>query len=222
MKLIRTDESKAGVVIGLPSHHGEMNEWTQRSLDALIATTHKEGHSLAVSKKYGSMLPHNRNGIVRKALELDATHVLFIDTDMAFESDALLRLLKWDRDVVSGLAVLKKKPFYPVAKRKNKDGVFEVIEPLDEGRFFSDLDGVGCAFTLIKIGVFEKLEKPYFAMPPYKGGVMGEDFYFCEKVKAAGYDICLDSSLIVGHVGDYVYTINDYYAFLEKEKEGTA
>ena len=144
---------------------------------------------------------------------------MFIDTDMVFDDDALLRLLAFDRDIISGLCVVSGPPFNPVAKRLNEEGTYAVVDGLADGRFYSDLDGVGAAFLLVKTDVFRKVEAPWFAMPPYGKEVLGEDFYFCQKAKEAGFEICCDASLIIGHIGTYVYTINDYLEYkAERER----
>ena len=55
-------------------------------------------------------------------------------------------------------------------------------------------------------------------MPPYGTEVMGEDFYFCEKVRAADINICVDTSLNIGHIGTYPYTINDYVEYKDERE----
>ena len=180
------------------------------SLDHLVKHSIEKGIQISIQKTYGSIIPQNRNKVVDKVLEIGSDYLLFIDSDMVFEPDALVRLLNHRRDIVSGLAVSRKAPFNPVAKDLQEDGSYLIRKGLDEGRFFSDVDMVGCAFILIKTDVFRKLKRPWFAMPPYKDYVMGEDTYFCNLAKEAEYDICIDTSLIVGHIGEYIYTIEDY------------
>lgn len=207
------------VLIGIPSHHGEIDEQTQRSLDALIRKSHQAGVGLVVSRAVGSLICRNRNEIVNKALEVKADYLLFIDSDMVFDDDALLRLLDLNRNIVSGLCVSKQPPFHPVAKRKNENGKYAVVDGLAEGRFYSDLDGVGAAFMLVNTDVFHKVEAPWFAMPPYGKEVLGEDFYFCQKAIDADFQICCDASLIIGHIGHHIYTINDYIEYkAERER----
>lgn len=189
-------------------------------LDSLVSYTMDKDIDLCIAKTYGSIIPQNRNGVVDKAIENKADFLLFIDSDMVFDQDSLVRLLKHDRDVVSGICVCKTPPFKPVAKVMRDDGVYEVREGLGEGRFYSDIDMVGAAFLLIRTSVFDKMTKPYFAMPPYMEGIMGEDVYFCRKAKELGYDICIDTSVSVGHIGEAIYTIDDHIEYLEAKKNG--
>jgi hypothetical protein len=42
-----------------------------------------------------------------------------------------------------------------------------------------------------------------------KGG--GEDFHFCEKARAAGFDINVDLNVQCGHYTDHVFTARDTF-----------
>lgn len=250
------------VLIGLLSYKGEYHPKMKDSLTRLIRRSSKEGIGLATTEKHGALIAQSRNDIAKLAVENKCSHLLFIDSDMTFDDDALIRLLRFDRDIISGMAVARCEPFNPVAKIKDKDGNWKVAEGLEEGRFRSDLDGVGCAFLLIKTKVFEDLKAPYFAFPPLcqtmqlqaaqkaigdcrgarttdvesvladydeemsrigdGGDVIGEDYYFCQKAKEAGFDICLDASLIVGHIGEHVYTMTDYFNYKEERESREA
>ena len=209
------------VVVGLLSHNGNFCSGMLQSLDHMVKKSIESGIKVNIAKTYGSIIPANRNKIVDSLLECGADYLLFIDSDMVFDDDALIQLMNHKRDIVSGLAVSRIAPFNPVAKDLQENGRYVVRKGLHEGRFYSDLDMVGCAFMLIKADVFKKLKKPYFAMPAYKESVMGEDVYFCRAAKEAGYDVCVDSSLLVGHIGEHIYTIHDHINFMETmEEEG--
>lgn len=53
---------------------------------------------------------------------------------------------------------------------------------------------------------FEFLKDP-------KAGELGEDISFCLKAKECGYEIFGDSTIIVGHVGNYAFSLEDYWAY---------
>lgn len=213
------ENSNTTVMIGVPTHKGEFHPKMSHSLDNLTASAAKSRIGIILNKAVGALVAINRNNIIDAAIERDVDYVLFIDSDMIFDGDILLDLLKHDRDIVSALCVKKRPPYNPVASVVNKDGKYVPRDNLGEGRFYSDLDGVGTAFVLIKTDVFRKIKRPWFASPPYLGTVMGEDYYFSQKAKEAGYDICVDTSLVVGHLGDYPYTIYDHLNYVKAEKE---
>ncbi len=67
--------------------------------------------------------------------------------------------------------------------------------------------GVATGFLLIKLDVFKTLAKPYFFYSHKEDGSLeyGEDMYFCMKARQAGFDIWIDSTIKVAHIGDYNY-----------------
>lgn len=208
--MTENDNNRPRVGIGLPTYNGHYYPDMKRCLNALVKKSHLSGIDVMTIEGEGSDLPQLRNKIVTQALQNECTHLFFIDSDMVFPDDGLLKLLKHDRDIISGLCVMRAEPHTPVAKKVDENGQYYVPYDYTEGRFYSDLDSVGGAFLLIKTDVLRKMESPWFAMPEYMGATMSEDIYFCKKAKGLGYDICLDSSLVIGHIGQYIYTIHDY------------
>ena len=55
-------------------------------------------------------ISHARSKLLRKALNADATAIIFIDHDLSWQPDALLRLLEIEDEVVSGTYRFKKEP----------------------------------------------------------------------------------------------------------------
>jgi len=75
------------------------------------------------------------------------------------------------------------------------------------------IDGCGMHFTLIRRDVLEALSHPYFILDEKR---MGEDFYFCQKVQKAGFDLWFDASVYSGHImgENYVIGLNEFLAFM--------
>jgi glycosyltransferase involved in cell wall biosynthesis len=253
---------KLDVIIATLTHSGEIKAQTQKCIDRMIRRLHREGLNLGIDRQCGALIPLSRNRAAEKAVDAESKHLLFVDSDMVFEDDALLRLLKHDRDIISGLCCMRAPPYTPVVKRRLLDGNYRVVEGLEKGRFYSDIDGVGAAFLLIKTKVFEALYQPYFATAPINlvqdyhelldqvrvlkksycdtgitaknradeilrlhdnkpknRSMTGEDYYFCERAKEAGFDICVDASVVIGHIGEQAYTITDYMDYKECRKQ---
>lgn len=51
--------------------------------------------------------------------------------------------------------------------------------------------------------------KEKLAISGLEGHVLGEDYYFCNKLTQAGIEIWADTSLELGHVGKYVFDVGD-------------
>jgi hypothetical protein len=57
---------------------------------------------------YDSLVTRSRNALVAKFLYTEtATHLLFVDADIAFEVEQVVRMLRFDHDVVAGMYPLK-------------------------------------------------------------------------------------------------------------------
>lgn len=150
-----------------------------------------------------SRITDNRNNLVKHAQKEGASHILFIDSDMTFPPDALQRLLSYDLDLVCATA----------SKRDEScRDMIGIPTNADDGftnKALVEMDSIGLPFMLIKMDVFEKIPKPYFAEPERDGDVVPEDSYFCQKVKSAGFKIFCDLalSLHLGHLGIKEYRI---------------
>jgi GT2 family glycosyltransferase len=202
-------------------HKGTPEAATDRCLSAAFEYMKSHGYTVAFVNPTGSNICRNRNAIVGEAFKSDAEWTLMVDDDMVFGPDFIERLMKHDLDIVTGLYVKKFYPHTPNVTRKDENGVRQVVEDIPENGLI-EADGVGGGFVLIRTKVFKGIEPPWFAMPPNKtspGGVMGEDYYFCEKAQGAGYKVMVDCSLVVGHLGLHPFTIVDYLINKEQQEE---
>jgi hypothetical protein len=90
---------------------------------------------------------------------------------------------------------------------KNNGGVMnhETLETIQKRKKLFTVDYTGFGWVLIKKGVFENLEYPWFApkMQVFNSGevqdMCGEDVSFCLDAKAKGYEIWCDPVIRVGH-----------------------
>jgi hypothetical protein len=146
-----------------------------------------------------------RNVIAEQALKNDCTHVLFIDDDMAFRADYLNRLLKHDKDIVSGLYLTRVYPHQPL--------VFDMAD--DQGKcLFAYLDedtpdlmpvvAAGFGFCLIKTDVFRKMEKPWVRLGELDPQEWSDDIGFFNRARAVGYQPYCDTTVQCGHIGTMI------------------
>ena len=141
-----------------------------------------------------------RNMCADYAIKEDCTHLLFIDSDMAFPADGWKILADADKDII-GCNAAKRVTGAPVIE-DDIDG-----NPLDYVKYPRvEVDFIGMAFTMIKIEALKKMEIPWFFAPPCKGNVhvTSEDAWFCKSARNQ-YGIktfChLDLSRNIGHEG---------------------
>lgn len=171
----------------------------------------------AIRSICGSLIYDARNKLAAKAIKLDADYVMWFDSDMIFQSDTLVRLLKTleekDADIVSGLYFRRAAPFTPV--------VFDSFEVDDAGAKWTDYTGelsgvhevgaVGFGCVLMKtdvlLDIFAKYGNPF---SPLAG--VGEDLSFCWRARELGYKVLLDADVKCGHVGHVTVTEDMYKA----------
>lgn len=143
-------------------------------------------------------------------------YLMWIDSDIVFNTDLFLRLLKIDKPIVSGWYCQPSvgsdgSNLTPVVEQMDqqhweKFGEYEHITALKMQEFKQPfkVDYIGFGWVLIKKGVFEKLEYPWFAPRLRKVNeevqdLCSEDVAFCLDVKAKGLDVWVDPACRVGH-----------------------
>lgn len=201
------------VVIGIPSHGHWSAHFGMSLLKACMYTLTKAPVALKIINKRGSILPALREGIVLDAIKMKADHLIFLDCDQTFPADAFVRLLAHKKSVVACNIVTKAIPANPTARRKIKGNDYG--EPVYTDQISSGLEKVwrvGCGIMLLDVKTLARLTTPRFAFVyKYDDQYLGEDWYLCEKLEAAGVSIYVDHDLSkqVGHVGDFEF-VHDY------------
>jgi hypothetical protein len=167
----------------------------------------------------GSGIGANREHLVKKALQTDCTHILFIDEDMSFASDTLHILASRRQPVVACN--------YPMRFRGSG---FTAFSKITNGRIITgpEQSGLekafysGFGFCLIERSVFEKVAKPWFliAYDTVKEKYTTEDSTFGASLEEANipWYVDHDASKKVIHLGTYTFNYLDTYKeLLEKE-----
>jgi hypothetical protein len=170
------------------------------------------GGEIEVFAVKGFMVPEQRSRCVAEAWRWNATHVLWVDSDMCFPPDALLRLLHHGKAVVG---VNYPRKMFPPIPTAYVDNAVETgaLYTTDEKSGLEEVKHCGFGLLLCEIGVFDRLAEdlPLFAFepqPPYFTRFCTEDVYFCRKLKKHGITVYIDHDLSreVTHVGDVAFT----------------
>jgi GT2 family glycosyltransferase len=143
----------------------------------------------------GALVDRARNGLIDRMLDhpLSPSHLFFLDADILPPPDTLTKLLQADQPIVSGLYRKRLPPHEPMAFLKNRRGRLQPI-PL-KGSRLRRVDVVGGGCLLIRREVFEKVKSPWFTSEWSDKGHLSEDFSFCEKARAAGFSIHVDTTV---------------------------
>ena len=154
------------------------------------------------------MLSQVRQSLLRATLaKTEATHMLWLDSDMKFPPDTLHRLLLHGKKFVAAQGVTKKIPAEPVAQAL--DGTRCFSDPEKSG--LEEVRHVGLAVALLRvIQGLRVMQPPHFTMDwiEERSAYAGEDVFFCHRLRSE-LDMKLyvdhDLSREIGHIGTLEY-----------------
>ena len=152
----------------------------------------------------GKPFDAQRNRQVASFLATRYERLMFVDADIVPPGDAIDRLLDHDK-AICGIAsqsfqfdepfavILEADPDVPHGYRQAQD--LRGLKRLRNG-------AIGLACCMIKREVFEKVKPPWFEEILIEGGLKTRDadFVFCEKARAAGYDVWVDCDRLTDHL----------------------
>lgn len=176
----------------------------------------KSGIECTMIRANAGPIDEMRNSIVARAKGIGCSHLLFLDTDMAFPQNTLKKLLTHDVDIVGGLCFKRWPPFSPTMF-VGEDYNLTVLDDYEEGLI--EVSATGTACLLIKMEVFDFIEKPYFSFYPVpkgyrnEGKPVGEDVGFCYRAREAGFKVYVDTTIKTEHmtlvgINENLYRLN--------------
>ena len=169
---------------------------------------------------------NNLRGVEQKPFngEVNYDFIMWIDSDQVFSVENFVNLLQHNEDIMSGLYLMESgKEFATVEKMDQayfkKHGHYEFLSGEElllrrkkEEEPVIEVDYTGMGWMLVKKGVFEKMQYPWFT-PDWQemeysdpsGNVVNvreftmEDVCFCKKAKELGFKVKVDTRNVVGH-----------------------
>lgn len=208
----------------IPCYAGQLTEATFSSFVrfSLLARQHNLNWSLDTMVNE-SLITRGRNNLAAKMMHNEkATHLMFIDSDIRFDADAIMKLVDADKDIVGGM--------YPVKGYPIRYVVNGTADPVLEGQL-EEVRHIGTGFMMIKRTVFTQM----FAKFPEKkfkdsinvgaqyepfmyalfetcldadGHYMSEDWYFCDKWRDMGGKIFAHKGIVLSHTGYHEFRGN--------------
>jgi GT2 family glycosyltransferase len=170
-----------------------------------------------------------RNTGAQSLLESDADGCMWVDSDILMAPGVMARLIhtavKNDFSILSGIYHQRDIPYSPVIYEYNPSGDdFKQLYMYPKDCVINP-GGCGFGFVWTHRRVFEKIAK-MSDFDSDRGGWFpdlrdvsgkGEDLAFCSKAQRAGFQIHVDTSIQVGHVGDgEVISIKDHLKYREE------
>ena len=228
MQVVEKGYDLAGrsVFIALPAYDFKVSLKLAVSLARFTQVAGQHGINVHIGSICGcSVVSRARNLLVRDMLDTVATDLLFIDSDINFEPEDIFRLMAWGADPKKGIVA-------GVPRTRSENKVYIADLDYDENGELT-MNGMGLvrgkrvatAFMLIRREVFEQMmeanpEWTYYdkrtdRMIPClfdfkltEEGYMGEDFLFCDRARELGFEVWIDPTITLGHMGVQEYTGN--------------
>lgn len=213
------------VLVGLPTDNNLKSEFVNSLIALLFKTYNHFKHNVAFSTEFlnGVRTDKNRNIIVQKFLEEDFDYLLFLDTDMVYPADMLIKYIESGKELVGGVYYKRSAPHYPVVYKfsGNPDTPFNAIDPtMFERNKLIEVDGLGTGGMFIAKSVFNKLEvagqNPWFYygenyhLPTKSPGQTTHDLMFCKKCRESGVQIYVHTGVQMGHITEKVIGEEDW------------
>lgn len=179
-----------------------------------LAMLEKVGNC-AVAFQVGSLIYDSRNQLGKKALEMNADYVLWLDSDMSFSPDLLKRMIELDADFLTGVYYRRSHPYTPVlfeelTLSENGNCVTREFREIPKDTFEVQGCGFGCVLMKSQV-LFDVVSKFGDMFSPI--GKMGEDLAFCYRARECGYEILADPSIELGHYSHTIVTKEFFEAY---------
>lgn len=159
----------------------------------------------------GSNLAQQRQQLVSRAMQLQATHVLFWDSDIKAPADLIPRMLNHSKPIVCANYPTKELVSRPTVYLDGDERTGPLWTKAGDDELVGDVARAGTGLMLIDTETFYRIELPWFHFKPREPDFVhigGEDHYFCDKVRAVGIPIFCDQAISneVAHIGNFEYT----------------
>ena len=222
------------IMLGLPTYDFKVTAKLAISLADFCVQATKYGVDIQICNISGcSVVSRVRNLIAKDFLDSDCTDLMFIDSDINFNAGDIFRLMAWNIDPKKGIVA-----GIPVARKKGKTYISTLDTDEEENILMNHMGlvkakRVATAFMLIRREVFEKM---YEAHPEWRyhdekkigdemiaffdfalkdGNYIGEDFLFCDRARELGFEVWIDPTIKLGHVGveEFAGAFGDDYLY---------
>ena len=214
---------------------------TMISIVKLVKELTMAGLKFEINTMKSPYIAYARNILPAKFLQREEDYLLFIDSDLEFEPECVLKMLITEKDVICT-------PYR--VKTNEPDSVKYTVSIQDPKnvKIFQgglvEIDNGPAGMMLIKRTVFEKMIKDYpdkeikvntnedtfpndlrvynFWDSNFKDGVWkGEDIYFCDLARQSGFKVYANLDSTLTHHGSFGYKGKYGDVFKMKQKNGT-
>lgn len=205
------------ILVGIPAYDSKINALTMVSIFNNLKQLEQDGHAINFYlQTKGCYIDLNRNRIADEFLKDGFTDLIFVDSDVAFEADAMKKLVDRDVQIVGGIYPYREldDKGYPIDIRLD-DKKYPVVNKEQQ---LIECEHLPTGFMRIRRDVFDILNEKYPENCDDKGrsfhfrtGLLfrdrgdnkyyGEDVYFCKICNEAGIKVYCDPTIEFIHFG---------------------
>lgn len=220
------DLAGRSLFVALPAYDFKVSLKLAVSLARLAQAAPAHGIDLQIGSICGcSVVSRARNLLTQDMLESNCTDLIFIDSDINFEPQDVLRLMAWTSDPKKGIVagvprVRSVDKTYITTLDYDADGQLTM-----NGMGLVRAERVATAFMMVRRDVFttmvdahpdwkyydKRSDRTVPALFDFKlteEGYMGEDFLFCDRARELGFEVWIDPTISLGHMGVQEYEGN--------------
>ena len=213
------------LMIALPCHGGIVSEKTTMSLFNLgkLLVRNNIPHGL-LTQANSSLITIGRSKCANFFLNnTEHEYLFFLDSDIGFNPEDVLKLLSHQVDIVSGVYPMKTIPIRYC---------YNTIQPEQRRGDLVKIEGNGMGFVFIHRNVFLNMAQNfpdlkyipstndsnhpptqaemnhsyhYFMEHKENNSFMSEDKSFFHRARMLGYDVWLDTSIKLQHIGSHIF-----------------
>jgi hypothetical protein len=160
----------------------------------------------------GSVITIARRNLTDIFLKSDFDYAWWVDSDMKFPIDAPIKLLKRGVPLVGANYRRRRFPNPGFTGMMGKAGQYTELVTDDNSPPMEKVDVLPHGMMMVHRSVYEKIPQPHYLQDyiPEINLEIGEDIYFCDKAKQAGFDCWCDHDLSkeIAHIGIFHFNYN--------------
>lgn len=218
------------VLVGTPSHDFTLQAMYVESLINTKELCASQG--IIVNHLFvcgDALVQRARNDLFKAAYEGGFDKLVFIDSDMFWNPEDFVKLVRHDKDIIAA----------PCIKKNDVTIDFNISNP-DKENISPDgvmkVQGVGTGFISISRNAIRRIyetsteyyesgkdtrSKMVFNVEIVAGEMYSEDIVFCRKWRDLGGDLFVDVDMMIGHIGqkNYIGNLRDFMRYIKEQEE---
>lgn len=216
-----TFKQRAWIMVATPTYSGTVQHECAQATQ--LATIHCLMRGVVLEWVFASnfsLVQAGRNWLTAEFLSRpECTHLFWLDDDLGFEPDAIIKLLDSDKDAVGGVYLTKhpKKSIFPYESLGPAVDHLQPARKLPGGFLLVKRHAVESVasrcemFNLEHSGEIREtphvFEVPLIEDPKHPGKrlMLGEDYVFCRRLIEAGFGVFARTDISFSHIGRYAY-----------------